>query len=103
MPWRGPFSQEPEQASLQHTPYRELLVETPLRDIFEKGTVSSIAQDTLRYSNKVKEHAELAQTYRFLRNVSLVIVTLIAVIAIIVILVEKKLTKRDPDTADTIE
>ena len=85
------------------TPYRELLVETPLRDIFEKGTVSSIAQDTLRYSNKVKEHAELAQTYRFLRNVSLVIVTLIAVIAIIVILVEKKLAKRDPDTADTIE
>ena len=85
------------------TPYRELLLETPLRDVFETGSVATIAQDTLNYSKDVKEHAELSETYRFLRNVSLVVVAIIAVIAIIVIIVEKKLTKKDPDPADAIE
>lgn len=77
------------------TPYCELIRKSGLRDIFQEGTIKSIAADTLSYSNSVAKHALTVQSYVFLRNVGLVLVAVIAVITLIVLLVEKRLKKTE--------
>lgn len=85
------------------TPYCELIKKSGLRDIFEQGVVKSIATDTMTYSSKVAKHAQAAKSYRFLRNVGIVLVILIAIITLIVIWLDKKLKKLNVNETEVIE
>lgn len=85
------------------TPYCELIKKSGLRDIFEQGVVKSIATDTMTYSSKVAKHAQTVKSYRFLRNVGIVLVILIAIITLIVIWLDKKLKKLNVNETDVIE
>lgn len=86
------------------TPYCELIKTVGMRDIFTEGTIKTIANDTMKYCRSVTKHAETQKSYRFLRNVFMVLTAIIVVITLITLLIlhllKKKAEKNTPPTDD---